>query len=124
MIVIGSAVPAFLWGVAFGFVACPFLEPQDGGRVAACIRERRADLRQQRNNTRDGLTFADGVERNHDFAADRLKLAACLKLRALRRVHHLEMELGGVEFALLVGDEGEGRVLGQRRERTDEAPTD
>ena len=32
------------------------------------------------------------------------------ELRALRRVHHFEMELGGVELALLVGDHGDRRV--------------
>jgi hypothetical protein len=32
--------------------------------------------------------------------------------RALRRVHHLEMELRGVELARLVGDHGDGRVGG------------
>ena len=30
--------------------------------------------------------------------------------RALRRVHDFEMELGGVELALLVGDDGDRRV--------------
>ena len=32
------------------------------------------------------------------------------ELRALRRVHHLEMELRGVELPLLVGDHGDRRV--------------
>ena len=39
------------------------------------------------------------------------------QLRALRRVHHLRMELHGVEFALLVRHHREGRVL-----RTPRAP--
>ena len=37
--------------------------------------------------------------------------------RAVRRVHDLEMELGGVEFALLVGDHGDRRI----RRRADHA---
>ena len=39
------------------------------------------------------------------------------KLRPLRRVHHLKMELRGVELPLLVGDHGDRRV----RRRTDHA---
>ncbi len=51
------------------------------------------------------------------FGARDLAHEIAQERRAMRRVHHFEMELGGVEFALVVGDDGDRRIRRSRRPR-------
>ena len=62
----------------------------------------------------DGL-LAEGLHGPVALAARDVVHEVADELRAVRRVHHFRVELHAVELALLVGDDGEGRVLGRRR---------
>ena len=65
-------------------------------------------------DARDGL-LAEGLHGPVAPAAGDVAHEVADQLRALRRVHHLRMELHGVELPLLVRHRREGRVLGHRK---------